>query len=96
LPLSAADDLGLVREELSLDPQPAAGVGAAFAVWRTAVTIFGRVQRRGGGSWGPALWLNPAFAEPEVALLGRSDFFPHFRITFETDPLGPIFHLDSD
>jgi hypothetical protein len=45
--------------------------------------------------WGPELRLDPVFAEPQFALLGRSDFFPHFRITFETDAVGPIFHLDA-
>ena len=51
---------------------------------------------RGDGlPWGPELRLNPVFAEPQGALLGRGDFFPHFRITFETTAVGPIFHLDE-
>jgi hypothetical protein len=98
-PLSVAADLGLSENELEDDPAGAAGVGSMFSTWLAPVGIRGWVLRRGVGGatlrWGPELRLDPVFAEPQFALLGRSDFFPHFRITFETDAIGPIFHLDA-
>ena len=91
--------LGLREHELDQDPGGAAGVGSRFPTWRSHLDVRGFVLRPAihdaGRAWGPELRLSPVFAEPRLALLGRADFFPHFRITFETDPLGPIFHLDA-
>jgi hypothetical protein len=97
LPLQLAVELGL---ESDLETAgSAAGVASTFATWRCRLAIRAQVLRYGlrgpEVAWGPELLLRPVFAEPQVALLGRADFFPHFRITFETDPIGPIFHLDS-
>jgi hypothetical protein len=98
LPLEVARRLRL-DDELHEDPQGAKGVGARFATWRTHVAIRGRLLRPRLRDlklpWGPELQLRPVFADVRIALLGRADFFPHFRITFETDPIGPIFHLDA-
>ena len=38
--------------------------------------------------------LEPAFADLDVAVLGRADFFRHFRITFEAGQEPHRFHLD--
>jgi hypothetical protein len=99
LPLQIADELGVREDELHEDPSGAEGVGSKFATWRTPLAIQGHVLRPRirdfAVPWGPELRLRPVFAEVRIALLGRSDFFPHFRITFETDPIGPIFHLDA-
>jgi hypothetical protein len=97
LPLQVARDLRLGEDELHADPRGAEGVGARFATWRTRVDVRGHLLRPIGDfgvPWGPELRLRPVFAEAPIALLGRSDFFPHFRITFETDAIGPIFHMD--
>ena len=98
LPLEVAGWLRL-DDELHEDPYGAEGVGVSFATWRTHAAVRGCLVRprirNSDVPWGPELRLRPVFAETEVALLGRSDFFPHFQITFETDAVGPIFHLDA-
>ena len=98
LPLEVASRLRL-DDLLHDDPHGAEGVGASFATWRTHVGLRGRLVRQRirdrDVPWGPELRLRPVFARIPIALFGRSDFFPHFRITFESDAVGPIFHLDA-
>jgi hypothetical protein len=98
LPFEIARRLRL-DDQLHEDAHGAEGVGARFPTWHTHVAVRGRLLRPRirdfDTPWGPELRLRPVFAEISVALLGRSDFFPHFRITFETDRIGPIFHLDA-
>ena len=97
LPLEIAVRLSL-DDKLHKDPYGAAGVGGRLGTWHTQATVRGRVLRPRildfDVPWGPELQLRPVFARVPIALFGRADFFPHFRITFETDAIGPIFHLD--
>jgi hypothetical protein len=99
LPLVIAEELGFREGEMNEDPGSAQGVGSRFAKWRTSLAVYGHVLRPRMRDlklpWGPELRLRPVFAEVPIALLGRADFFPHFRITFETDAVGAIFHLDA-
>lgn len=69
--------------------------GHAFATWTSAVPITGQVIAADGSVWGPRFSLDPLFADTDVALLGREDFFRAFTITFQEHPATPVYHLDA-
>ena len=57
------------------------------------------VRPDGSGShlrWGRELRLDPAFAEPPLALLGHADFFSQLTITFANDGPTRLLHVDVD
>lgn len=100
LPLSMAADLGLDEtRDLTETPGGSSGAGGTtFPTWTTKHGITGKIValgRDGAKFWGPEMRLKPVFAHGEQVLLGRSDFFAHFSITFVNHSRQHSrFHLD--
>jgi hypothetical protein len=100
LPKSMAAELGLdaATDLVSTNEGSGGAGGTSFKTWTTTSDITGRVVAfapDGPELWGPVVTFRPVFADGELALFGRADFFRSFRITFETNSThGPIFHLD--
>lgn len=88
----AESQLGLSPDELVADATTGMGVDPkeedeeGFTTWSSAVPITGQIVSTGPdgkpGTWGPTFSLDPAFAEIEATLLGRSDFFEAFAVSF--------------
>jgi hypothetical protein len=98
LPMSVARELGLAPKELKKNPLPSGGVGSSFPTWRSTVPILGGVLDLRGKQpklWGGMFALDPVFTDvqPPATLLGRSDFFRCFTITFDEDAAQPTFTL---
>lgn len=73
--------------------------GEGFPTFSSIVPIVGVVMAYIGPdnapqTWGPTFALDPAFSEKEPLLLGRSDCFQTFVVTFEESPAQPTFYLD--
>ena len=100
-PKTTAALLGLNPDLLERDAQGAVGVeGAGFPTWSSTRPITGQVVRVDPNTGAMSLWgspfpMNPAFADKEAALLGRSDFFPAFYIGFGTDDNGLFFAIED-
>ena len=96
-PKKIAELLGLGSGDLVEDQGGAKGVeGIGFPTWSTTKPLTCRIVRIVPGTgreeaWGPAIAMNPAFAEKDVFLLGRDDFFRPLSITFAWDGQGPHF-----
>jgi hypothetical protein len=98
--------LGIDSADLIQDPTKAEGIGAEkeedrWPTWSSRIPIFGQALRPDETSgrlvpWGPEFRLNPAFAEKNQILLGRQDFFRHFKITFEHNLVAPAFVLSYE
>jgi hypothetical protein len=95
LPKTVASLLGIKSHELVRDAAGAKGVeGTGFATWSSTKQIVAQViqvdpvneQRT---PWGPLIPMNPAFANKDVVLLGRDDFFPAFSITLSHQSARP-------
>ena len=98
LPLRIAARLG-IQSLLTSNPEPSAGLGSTFETWVPPRPIKARIvaefpEPQGRTLIGPELRLTPWFGEPEEFLLGRADFFQAFQITFDENPVAPLFHLD--
>jgi hypothetical protein len=95
LPLSLALRLGVAH---LLDRTPEVGlglVGRAFPLWSASSPLHGWVVRADGSAWGPRFRLRPLFADADVALLGRADFFRAFTITFQEHAEPPVYSLEA-
>ncbi len=99
-PKSIARLLGLDPAHLVQDVQDATGVeGGSFPTWSSTKQVMGQIFRidpkqHHASPWGPQFPMDPAFAEKDVTLLGRSDFFPAFSIYFRTNAHGPLFTIE--
>jgi hypothetical protein len=100
-PLQIATDLGIQVNELLEDPNGGLGVGSAFRLWVSTVSVragVGLFELDADGHdqpWGPGFSFHPAFTEHDVFLLGRDDFFRVFTISFDHSEDGAArFHLD--
>jgi hypothetical protein len=108
LPREVAESkLGLSERELIEDSTTGMGVGPiaedgdeeGFTTWSCSVPVTGQIVVPNDEgrleAWGPALDLDPAFAEIAPVLLGRQDFFQAFAVTFEPARLSdPHFVLE--
>jgi hypothetical protein len=95
LPLSVALRLAIM-DTLERDPADGFGFeGGAFPIWRSSLPLLGQVIANDGTAWGPRFPLAPVFADADIALLGREDFFRAFTITFQEHPAAPVYHLDA-
>jgi hypothetical protein len=98
-PRTIAGALGLDPDHLSQDPAGARGVeGEGFPTWSATQSISGQIIRTDPQTgnqepWGPSFSMDPAFAEKDVFLLGRADFFPIYSIGFEQDVSGPLLRI---
>ncbi len=99
LPKGVAQRLGIESGLLPNAKAGGAAGGQAFPTWRSPEKIYGRVSAvlaSGPREWGPQFRLVPAFAETEMPLFGRADFFKVFTITFQHQPVhGAVFMLDG-
>lgn len=100
LPLEVAHRLGIQPQELTQDAHGGMGVeGAGFDTHSSTVPIEAMVMALIGPNntfqaWGPRFVLQPAFSEKDPMLLGRSDFFQAFTVSFQEHAQTPVFHLD--
>ena len=87
------------ENELVLAPRGGMGIeGEPFPTWSSPIPIDAWVLAEVGTEllvWGPRLRLDPAFADVEIALLGRADFFRAFTVTFQEHAATPVYHLDA-
>jgi hypothetical protein len=93
----AKSRLGLTDTALIEDSTSGMGVerredDEGFPTWSSAVSITGQVVSVAPDGkpepWGPEFPLNPAFAETDAILLGRTDFFQAFAVSFEPGVAG--------
>jgi hypothetical protein len=84
-----------IVDTLVRDARAGLGVeGRAFPLWRSSAVLHAQVVTDVGRRWGPRFRLDPMFADADVALLGREDFFRAFTITFQEHATTPVYHLD--
>lgn len=99
LPKVVARRLGIESGLVPTSKEAGAAGGQAFPTWKSPEHIYGRVVAllpSGPQEWGPRFRLFPAFADTEMPLYGRADFFKVFTITFQHQPLnGAVFMLDG-
>jgi hypothetical protein len=91
-----AAQLGISDTDLVEQPAMGGAAGNRFKVWTTRARVSCQVlavQAGTLGPWGPRFALYPSFAEDGEVLLGRSDFFEQFVVTFDQKQTAS-FHLD--
>lgn len=94
LSLADAEELGIDIDTLKPTKEPISAMGTEFDGFRSPDPIEVRVVPDTGQYWGPWLAISPVFGEPEERVLGLSDFFKHFEVTFESAASPPAVSLE--
>jgi hypothetical protein len=94
LSLKDAEQLG-IEDTLRSMPNPLEALGAELECFSTSAEVEARIWLASKGQyWSDWVSLSPVFGAPQDRVFGLSDFFRHFRITFESFREPPIVCLE--